>query len=88
MNRKVFVLALLVFVMTFAGCVSEQSRIFDEVALKSHSAVAPVQSGYHEEWNQSIEDRLAKGNVDLVFIGDSITHLWTDDWEYSNGSEI
>ena len=43
----------------------------------AHSAVSPTprEGGWvkrHESFNQ----RVAKGNVDLIFIGDSITHGW------------
>ena len=43
----------------------------------AHSAVSPEPRGgnwikRHESFNQ----RVAKGNVDLIFIGDSITHGW------------
>ena len=43
----------------------------------AHSAVSPEPRGgnwikRHESFNQ----RVAKGNVDLIFIGDSITHSW------------
>ncbi len=46
-------------------------------AEKQHSAVKPVprQGGWMKRHN-SFNDRVAKGNVDLVFIGDSITQGW------------
>lgn len=42
-----------------------------------HSAVtpAPRQGGWMKR-HQSFNDRVAKGNVDLIFIGDSITQGW------------
>ena len=54
---------------------------------KQHSAVKPVpQSG--ERWtnrHERFNARVKKGNVDLIFIGDSITHGWVGDgkrvWE-------
>ncbi len=44
---------------------------------KLHSALNPVprQGGWMKRHN-SFNDRVAKGNVDLVFIGDSITQGW------------
>jgi beta-glucosidase len=49
---------------------------------KTHSAVTPVRQradfmgGRYIPRHQKTLDRLAKGNVDLIFIGDSITHQW------------
>ena len=46
-------------------------------AEKQHSAVKPVprQGGWMKR-HESFNKRVAKGNVDLVFIGDSITQGW------------
>jgi len=54
---------------------------------KQHSAVKPIpQKG--ERWkdrHERFNARVKKGNVDLIFIGDSITHAWAGDgkrvWE-------
>jgi beta-glucosidase len=44
----------------------------------AHSAVTPVPRS--EEWwmprHQAVIDRVRQGDVDLIFIGDSITHIW------------
>lgn len=52
-----------------AGCAAD---------VKTHSAVTPVSR--QDEWwvkrHQSFNERVAQGNVDLIFIGDSITHGW------------
>jgi len=46
-------------------------------AEKQHSAVKPVpRGGGWMKRHQSFNTRVAKGNVDLVFIGDSITQGW------------
>ena len=58
-----------------------------EVAIGAHKAVAPVSRG--QGWwmprHQAILERVAEGNVDLLMIGDSITHYWEntgkDLWE-------
>ena len=43
----------------------------------AHSAVNPApRSGAWKNRHESINQRVAKGNVDLIFIGDSITHGW------------
>ena len=43
----------------------------------AHSAVTPEpRSGGWMKRHESFNQRVAKGNVDLIFIGDSITHGW------------
>ena len=43
----------------------------------AHSAVSPApRSGGWMNRHESFNQRVAKGNVDLIFIGDSITHGW------------
>ena len=43
----------------------------------AHSAVHPApRSGGWMNRHESFNQRVAKGNVDLIFIGDSITHGW------------
>ena len=43
----------------------------------AHSAVSPEpRSGNWMKRHESFNQRVAKGNVDLIFIGDSITHSW------------
>ncbi len=44
---------------------------------KQHSAVSPAHR--HSWWtlrNDAVNERVKQGNVDLLFIGDSITHGW------------
>jgi len=83
MRRKITAIAILLLVgLTLAGCASSQTRAFRAVETKHHSAVTPVQQ--HAEWaakwwgprHEAVSKRLADGNVDLLFIGDSITHGW------------
>lgn len=54
-----------------------------DVNIGSHLAVTPVQRT--EDWwlprHQAILERVKQGNVDLIMIGDSITH----GWEHSSG---
>lgn len=53
-------------------------------AAAQHSAVTPVarDMGRFSEWwvprHEAIVERAKQGNVDLLFIGDSITHFWED----------
>ena len=50
----------------------------------AHSAVTPEpRSGGWMNRHDSFNQRVAKGNVDLLFIGDSITHAWE-----SNGKKV
>lgn len=46
--------------------------------VKTHSAVAPVprEDGWWRQRHEDFNTRVAQGNVDLIFIGDSITHAW------------
>jgi beta-glucosidase len=75
--------AILLFVgLTLAGCAGSQTRAFRSVETKRHSALVPVQqtAEWAVQWwgprHQAVSKRLTEGNVDLLFIGDSITHGW------------
>ncbi len=60
---------------------------------KTHRAVTPVarSNDWWIERHEAIKERIKQGNVNLIFIGDSITHSWetspTHAWE-NNGAEI
>lgn len=63
----------------FAGCHSAQTCDPFGLAGKTHSAVTPVDRANEEWWvqrHQQVLDRAAQGNVDLILVGDSITHGW------------
>jgi beta-glucosidase len=66
----------------FMSCANKQKEAFKEVETKDHSAVVPVvqTAEWAVEWwmprHDSINKRLKEGNVDLLFIGNSITHGW------------
>lgn len=48
---------------------------------KTHSAVTPAPRTDADWWmprHQKILNRMELGNVDLIFIGDSITHYWSN----------
>ena len=83
MRRKITAIAILMLVgLTLAGCASPQTQAFRAVETKHHSAVTPVQQD--AEWavkwwgprHEAVSKQLTEGNVDLLFIGDSITHGW------------
>lgn len=80
------ILIVIVLVAICAGCASnQQSQLFTEVAAKSHRAVTPAQqtAGWAVNWwmprFDTNNERLAEGNIDLLWIGDSITHGWEND---------
>lgn len=67
-------------VLTLVPCVCAESEAEDlcKGLIGSHAAVTPV-PGERDWWmprHRAILDRLAQGNVDLLMIGDSITHGW------------
>lgn len=61
----------------FAGVLSFANSGTATYAQKENDAIKPVpRPGGWMKRHQSMNDRVAKGNVDLVFIGDSITQGW------------
>lgn len=72
----------LVLAAMLAGCASQQGQVFKSVEGKTHAAVTPVQqtASWAASWwmprHNSVNEQLAKGNIDLLWIGDSITHGW------------
>lgn len=87
MKRKRSVLCLGLFVLSifYGGCATQQQTSFKAVEQKTHSALIPVSKSL--KWwmprHQEVINRVKQGNVDLIFIGDSITHHWED-----KGSEV
>ncbi|MHC4388734.1 MAG: platelet-activating factor acetylhydrolase IB subunit [Planctomycetota bacterium] len=85
MRRKPlsFCTGLLVLLTVLAGCASQQELAFRAVESKTHSAVTPANRDGAR--HQAFNERVKQGNVDLIFIGDSITHSWEkagkDVWE-------
>jgi lysophospholipase L1-like esterase len=76
---------LVQFILT--GCTQPAKiDLSDLFEVGRHAAVSP---DHRYEWwgarHQKILDRVQQGNVDLIFIGDSITHGWENDgadiWE-------
>jgi beta-glucosidase len=79
MRRKITdIVVLLLTGLMLVGCASQQELAFKSVEGKSHSAVTPAQRT--DQWwgprHNAVNERLKQGNVDLLFIGDSITHSW------------
>lgn len=73
-----FLIAAGLFVSVFTGCQSTQKDPYG-LEGKTHSAVTPVNRTNVDWWmprHQQVLDRVAQGNVDLILVGDSITHGW------------
>lgn len=67
---------LLVATITLAGALTASAQD-SAVAEQQHSAVKPVpRDGNWMKRHESFNKRAEQGNVDLVFIGDSITQGW------------
>lgn len=83
MRQKIKAIVFLLLASTiFIGCPSRREQAFKSVECKRHSAVRAVRRSDKRTvkwWNrrhEAVNNRLKKGNVDLLFIGDSITHGW------------
>ena len=70
---KVFVAALLVIGPAIAIAQTTQRQV-----QQTHSAITPVdrEADWWQAHHEVINTRVAQGNVDLLFIGDSITQGW------------
>jgi len=78
-------LCLCFAVAFFTGCGVVQKSDWG-LEGKTHSAVKLADRANEEWWtqrHQQVLDRVAQGDVDLVFVGDSITHGWE-----STGKEL
>lgn len=79
MNRKVFLVVLSLSAPLFGGSLTVDQVTPCDVVIGSHAAVTPVPRPEKDWWmprHQAVLDRIAQGNVDLLMIGDSITHGW------------
>ena len=84
MKRKwVDLTVLFMAISILCGCSVWQTSDPYGLEDKTHSAVVPVQQT--DEWwmprHERVLERVAEGNVDLIMIGDSITHGWEEDSE-------
>jgi lysophospholipase L1-like esterase len=83
-TRVVGVAALWLVSMVMAGCCGQQNLAarsqltFKSIEGKTHSAVtaAPRTTRGWSARDEKINTRLKEGNVDLLFVGDSITEGW------------
>ena len=61
------------------GCEERGKSTLAQLKARGHSAVVPAHGSATEWWGErhrQIVDRVGQGNVDLIFVGDSITHGW------------
>ena len=75
-KRLLLLLTACVFI---CSCDTPQKAAFREVAAKTHSAVTPCYHSHHPGRLEILNERVRSGKVDLIFIGDSITHGWERD---------
>jgi len=80
MKKLITSLVAVLFVVFLSSCMDAQKDIYG-LADKTHSAVTPVSSyRMKEKWaierHEQILKHVAHGNVDLIFVGDSITHAF------------
>jgi beta-glucosidase len=77
-----FAAAVCVYCVMIGGCNSNCIKAKNvyayKIALNAHSAVTPVANS--DDWwtkrHQTILDRVKQGHVDMILVGDSITHGW------------
>jgi len=82
MNKKRLFLLAGSLLLAYIGLCAEPRPVTGSVAIGSHTAVTPTPRPEREWWmprHQAILERLAQGNVDLIWIGDSITHSWEEE---------
>ena len=75
MKRSSFLVLLLVGYLIVGGCGVKVDPCSVEIG--SHRAVTPVDYAVQKWWmphHKDVLNRVAKGNVDMLLIGDSITH--------------
>jgi len=73
--NRLFIFSLCLLAAFFVGCSETQKTISDGLQGKTHSAVVPVDR--HNWWGKrhhQVLEQVASGDVDLILVGDSITH--------------
>lgn len=77
--KKILLPVLFIFAVLFNGCLAMDQAKPCDVVIGSHAAVTPAPRPEVNWWmprHQAVLARVAQGNVDLLMIGDSITHGW------------
>ena len=78
-NKLIGLFALTMMLAVLSGCQSKPTTDPYELAAKSHSAVTPADRAHIEWWiprHEQVLERIGRGDVDLIMVGDSITHRW------------
>src|SRR5512140_3572881 len=83
MKRLVFAVVVCISSQMLIGCMCSCAKKVEKINAhkitpRAHLAVTP-QSRPDDWWmprHKAVVDRVKQGNVDLIFIGDSITHGW------------
>jgi beta-glucosidase len=86
MKRIIFaILVVCISSVVFSGCMQKAEKVNAyKIVPNAFPAVTPVpdDANWCASWwmprHQAVVDRVKQGNVDLIFIGDSITHGWED----------
>ena len=81
-NKVINLLTLCLILAVLSACQSTPTTDPYGLAAKSHSAVTPEDRAQVEWWmprHEQVLERVAQGNVDLIMVGDSITHAWEHD---------
>ena len=79
MKRRLLSLLALSMVVVFSGCLEAQNTDPYGLEGKTHSAVTPADRANVNWWmprHEKVLQQVAQGNVDLIMVGDSITHGW------------
>ena len=82
MKKLMFAAMFACVFVVLGGCGSQTAVNPCDVQLGTHSAVTPVEqnSQWAVKWwmprHEGVLDRIKQGNVNLIMIGDSITHGW------------
>lgn len=87
MKKKMLgLLTLSMMLAVLSGCQSTPTTDPYRPAAESHSAVTPVDRANVDWWpirHEQVLERVGQGNVELIMVGDSITHSWE-----RNGKEM
>ncbi|AQQ71825.1 GDSL-like Lipase/Acylhydrolase [Limihaloglobus sulfuriphilus] len=78
MKKTAFLTLIISFSILLTGCSCEKVSKYP-VEIGSHSAVTPVARSDRDWWmprHEGVLEQVKDGNVDLIMIGDSITHGW------------
>ncbi len=79
MKKLLFALTFTSICFVIGGCDSSTAVNPCDVQIGAHSAVTAVAQKVNRWWmprHLGVQDRIAEGNVNIIFIGDSITHFW------------